>query len=303
MSELPSEGERPVRAKKAKTYEEEDVDLQNQPYKKKKKSKDSKQKKSGFDGKLVGSEESMQLYNIMKRPRGRPPLISNKIKMMPKPVIPLRPFINAVPPPAAAPKSSLSSSSSQSKFPATFQISGPPAEPEVPKAVRPSALVVANRVFSKLMTSDPLSTADLTKILDAPRDLIQSVLDVMQVMGVVVSLKLKDGYSGSSVTGANLYSLVNFTKSATPIQLNALADEVAIRLDNDSRNQQRIKELQELTSKEMSATERTEALRALIDKFLLQQPNLWDDPMYRAIIEHTGNTYQFSKSAVSSPRQ
>lgn len=301
---MQAEGDRPIRAKKAKTYEEEDADLQNQPYKKKKKTKDSKQKKGGYDGKLGGSEESMQLYNIMKRPRGRPPLISNKIKLMPKPTMPLRPFLNAVSSTSGAtPKAALSSSSSQPKFPATFQLNGPAAEPEAPKQARPSALVVANRVFTKLMTSDPLSTADLTKLLDAPRDLIQSVLDVMQVMGVVISLKLKDGYSGSSVSGANLYSLANFTKSPTAVQLNALVDEVAIRIENTNRNQQRIKELQELTTKEMSAADRTEALRALIDKFLLQQPNLWDDPMYRAIIEHTGNTFQFSKSAVSSPRQ
>ena len=45
------EGDRPVRNKKVKTYEEEDVDAANQPYKKKKKShskSDSKSKKIGY---------------------------------------------------------------------------------------------------------------------------------------------------------------------------------------------------------------------------------------------------------------
>lgn len=40
------------------------------------------------------------------------------------------------------------------------------------------------------MTEDPLSINDIMKtVVDAPRDIVQSSLDVMQVLGLVIQVK------------------------------------------------------------------------------------------------------------------
>ena len=54
---------------------------------------------------------------------------------------------------------------------------------------------------------------------------------------------------------------------------------------------------QELTQRDMNRVDRLSAFKLLIDKFLAQTPTLWDDPLYRAIIEQTGNVFQPLSSA------
>jgi hypothetical protein len=47
----------------------------------------------------------------------------------------------------------------------------------------------------------------------------------------------------------------------------------------------------------MSPSDRLQALKQLLDSFLSRTPELWDEPLYKAVIEHTGNSYQRSHIA------
>ncbi len=38
------------------------------------------------------------------------------------------------------------------------------------------------------------------------------------------------------------------------------------------------------------------ALKALMGRLLMRSPHLWEDPLYQAVIEHTGNSFQAMKS-------
>jgi hypothetical protein len=56
---------------------------------------------------------------------------------------------------------------------------------------RPAAVsTLAQKVVGKLMTSEPISVSDLVQAIpEATTDLVQCIVDVLVIMGVVVSLK------------------------------------------------------------------------------------------------------------------
>ena len=48
----------------------------------------------------------------------------------------------------------------------------------------------------------------------------------------------------------------------------------------------------------MNTEEKLTALRDTLDGLLLQNPALWNDPLYQAVISYTGNTFHTLKSEV-----
>ena len=97
------------------------------------------------------------------------------------------------------------------------------------KVIRPPAAVVVNKVLSLLSLSDPVSLSELTSnIPDAPKDLLQAVLEVLRVLGIVVHHKVKDtsiegsananaAASSSSSSSSNMSSVsANSSSSASP---------------------------------------------------------------------------------------
>jgi hypothetical protein len=303
---------RPARVKKVKSYEEEESETPL-PSKKKKKLSHNKtpdpavlktKKISFFDPKNTGHTEenqAQQVTSLVKRPRGRPPLVMNKAKSTAKPTVLPRPTISVTVPINLKSQFSQQVSSLPKHLTPSVQVghlNPPPLETEVVKSVRPSITLITERVISKLMTSDPLSVADLVaRLPDAPREIIQSALDVLQVMGIAMAVKTKDSGDTVSVqisnsSSVNLYALTGYARTHSAVKLCAVAEDTALKVEQLTQTRIRMTALQELTLQEgMTGNERAIALTALLDRFLLEEPRLWDDPLYRAILEHTGNVY------------
>jgi hypothetical protein len=202
-----------------------------------------------------GSSSSLDAFSSSsKRPRGRPPLA------------------------VAPPKKSSSSSSSSSSFLShsgsnnnlygsfggdncDFSSSNMPSGSTAPnnsstsnnnseggttvKIPRPSYKFVVGKVLSKLMVSDPISSSDLMKILaDCPKDMIHSVLEISQVLGIVIQSKSKEGLKQDYPAGTIVYSLVNYVKGSNAVSLDKLEEDIKNRIENEKRSALRMKELQ-----------------------------------------------------------
>jgi hypothetical protein len=112
------------------------------------------------------------------------------------------------------------------------------------KIPRPSYKFVVGKVLSKLMVSDPISLADLIKLFsDCPKDMIHSVLEIGQVLGIVIQSKAKDGLREDYPAGTLVYSLVNYVKGPNAMSLDKLEDDILRRMENEKQSSQRIAEL------------------------------------------------------------
>jgi len=66
------------------------------------------------------------------------------------------------------------------------------------KTLKISPLQVTQRILNRLMTENPLEMSEISKGLpDVPKDLIQSVLDTAQILGIVITVKLNNDESYS----------------------------------------------------------------------------------------------------------
>ena len=194
----------------------------------------TRKRKRTISSKLKAS--TIAEYVPLKRPRGRPPLnltlntassstFSAPIRLINKthsrnPDIPQVPLL--LPTTQAATQKPSKNSTD-------------PADNEVAKVLRPHSALVTQRILSRLMTEGPLSIADfLTAGPEAPpRDLIQSILDILQVTAVIVQLKWKDpknGMSSSSSSGSGslngnttTYSMAGLAKGSEYVELSNIA--------------------------------------------------------------------------------
>jgi hypothetical protein len=109
------------------------------------------------------------------------------------------------------------------------------------------------------MTEGPLSIADLVGYGNEapPRDLVQSIIDVLQVTAVVVQLKVKDfkaqpsssTSSSSSVlnnssSSSTLYAMAGIAKGSESTELNKLPEVTKVKLANAAAARKRIAKLQ-----------------------------------------------------------
>ena len=88
------------------------------------------------------------------------------------------------------------------------------------KGSRPPASTVVHRVLSLLSVSDPITLTDMNAIIsDAPKDLLQAVLDVLRVLGLVIYLRPVDlsssafSFSAASASSSSSSSLAAYSSS------------------------------------------------------------------------------------------
>ena len=200
----------------------------------------------------------------LKRPRGRPPLnpMSNTGASANFPAPTRAPTKSHIRRPELPPIPIISVTS---EIPAkvlksTLNSLGP--EIEVAKIVRPHSALVTQRILNRLMTEGPLSVADLvvTGVDAPPRDLVQSILDVLQVTAVVVQLKpLRDpkqsfssNSTSSSISGGGminsnnsiLYAMAGIAKGSEYTEFSKLTEVTTNKLLNASATRKRIEKLQ-----------------------------------------------------------
>lgn len=124
------------------------------------------------------------------------------------------------------------------------------AEPaEQQKIPKPSAAEVTNKVLAVLMVSEPQTIADLCKQMpDLPRDSIQAVLEVLQVLGLVVQLSTTKeavtAKSNSSNSQTFVYALAEFAKFNTAFPLTQIEPEIKNMQTRTKDVRARIQELQ-----------------------------------------------------------
>ena len=159
------------------------------------------------------------------------------------------------------------------------------------------------------MMEGGLSLLDLAKsVPDAPRELVQSVLEVLQVMGVVSLVKLKPGVvagpdgtltetataaagdassaaaAAAAAPSVYLYFISSLTRTPEALDLRLLQQSTAIKKANAARARERSAALQDLTSREgLSRPERLAELRAVLGQLNHQEPALKDDALYRTL--------------------
>lgn len=123
--------------------------------------------------------------------------------------------------------------------------SNPPNAPnasnnEVNKLHRVPASIITERVLAKLMTDEPNSVLDLLKHYpDMSKDATQSVIDILQVFGILVPLK-KISSSNTNI----FYSLPNFIKGIDSFPLSTISDEIKKRKESVENIKSRIHVLQ-----------------------------------------------------------
>ena len=173
----------------------------------------------------------------LKRPRGRPPLnILNANGSITFPTgirLPNKSHVRRPDVPGAFPSSSGTFTASLK----SSKLASDSGETEVAKIVRPHAALVTQRILSRLMTEGPLSVADLVVpgVDTPPRDLVQSILDVLQVTAVVIQLRAKDPKpTGTGVLAPNavLYAMAGIAKGSEYTELNKLEEVTRKKLFN-----------------------------------------------------------------------
>ena len=158
--------------------------------------------------------------NGIKRPRGRPPLALSAGKRKfdtvyapPSPVVPL-------------PAMQVQTETRMSKENA-----------DAAKTMRPQ-LVVQN-VLARLTTEEPLSLSALIQLIpDASKDIIQSCLDILQVLGVVVSVKQKTQSTNIA------YTIVNFGRGDVGVKLLEIKQRTIVKLSQADAARKRIQTLE-----------------------------------------------------------
>jgi hypothetical protein len=158
---------------------------------------------------------------IVKRPRGRPPLSAKK-----NPIFPSSYF----PPPTTT---------SSSNKPPPSSLKGFDSDTIPVKYPRPQYDYVVKKVTDKLMISDPISLNDLAKkLIDCPRDMIHAVLEVLQVLGIVIQLKAKEGLR-EYPSGTVVYTLLEFAKAPKSIPLQDIEENLQELIMKEEKIQQR----------------------------------------------------------------
>jgi hypothetical protein len=98
--------------------------------------------------------------------------------------------------------------------------------------------LVTQKVMNHLMTNEPASLHDLMKNIDAARETIQSNLDILQVLGIVIQIKAK------KLSTSPLYTLVNFARCSEPCNLREMRNEISSKKEHIISLRKRIKHLQ-----------------------------------------------------------
>eukprot|EP01039_Chlorochromonas_danica_P006445 gene6445-7108_t len=230
-----------------------------------------------------------------KRPRGRPPLIAKRPPIMSfhhsilPSAVPCSPPVMAPPPvipipPPPPPPSKVAVASTAATAPPATEESGT-GTATTTKAPRPPYKQVLERLIALLMTNDPLTLQELSKSMDdCPKDMIQSAVDVLQVFGIVMQVKAKQGFRSDCQAGTILYCLVGFAKGPVAVELEKVVEETTSRREMAARSNHRLAELHELANREMSEENRLQSFNSLLRRFQREgDDDLNADPLYRCL--------------------
>lgn len=155
---------------------------------------DSRKRKRSIPTKLKITNSTTEVIPV-KRPRGRPPLnITTNTVVSTIPIV--APVIR-IPSRSHAKRIDHIDTSNAPIIVHTnnnnskIKVSIDTTENET-KTTRPHSALVTQRILSRLMTDGPLSVVDIvgSGSDSPPRDLVQSILDILQVLSVVVQLKV-----------------------------------------------------------------------------------------------------------------
>lgn len=230
----------------------------------------------------------MQLKNTLesngiagiKRPRGRPPLAlsggKRKYDMLGSRTIFLPPS-PVVPSPVAQVQAEIKPSKDSSNDAAI-------------KTMKPH--LVVQKVLARLMTEDPVSVSALMQLIpDASKDVIQSSLDILQVLGVVVSVKPRSQSANSSSSTSNTsYTMVNFGRGVTSVAFLEIMERLGSKLSQADSVRKRIRKLEELSIKISTEQDKDKLLtcRTYITSMLLEDDSLLHDPLYSSVAANFG---------------
>lgn len=131
--------------------------------------------------------------------------------------------------------SSNSSSSAQNSDNFGKNVNASSGSAPTTKPARPSASIVVKKVLSRLMVSDPLTLQEINAgMLDTPKDQLQSVLEVLRVLGVVVQLITRDpgsvpgsGGGGIGMSQPVLSPLSSSATTASPTGVHSSSAKAA----------------------------------------------------------------------------
>jgi hypothetical protein len=199
------------------------------------------------------SNLDMSQPGISKRPRGRPPLGPKKLTASSSSTSKLSASqteicqIEANPDALTLNRSgndSVNSNNHSNISTSTNTQTNGPSGNENTRAARPNYRYVVNKVLTRLMVSDPISATDLSKLLsDCPRDMIHSVLDISQVIGLAIQSKAKEGLRSDYPSGTIVYSLSNYVKGPSAVSIDRIEEDISARCERERKTSKRIIEL------------------------------------------------------------
>ena len=177
---------------------------------------------------------------------------------------------------------------------------------------RLSAQHVTQRILSQLMVEGGLPLFEITKGLpDASKELVQSVLEVLQTMGIVTHLKIKpsclitsdgslmEATSLAAATGCNaeavaainagngntIYFLSSLAKTPESVDLRGLPQAILVKKQNAEKIRSRCVALHALSSRPNARPERIAELKTTFAELVAKEPSLQDDALYRTLLE------------------
>jgi hypothetical protein len=235
------------------------------------------------------------IRSLVKRPRGRPPLIQSNRNTSNDAIGRTRPFNNSSSvlklPPTIPVKAAVSSSHSKLQLVNMLTTSSSPAaydpssyHEELP---RPSYEEVVHKLLPFLMISEPVTASDLfEEFCEVPEDMIVGVLDVLSTLGIVIQAHSRD-VPTVGVQEMDVYALADFNKFSTELlSYQQITQETAQKLEELRLVKGRIRELHELTSLELTPEDRSRRLSDLLQAFAKADPELRTDSLYDELFKY-----------------
>ena len=143
--------------------------------------------------------------------------------------------------------------------------------------------MLTKKVLGRMMTCEPISCADLVAtIADSTTDAVQSILDTLVILGIVVSLRLP---STTSVLNPTVYTLVGFMRAPEPLDIAKFDDILTAKEENTKVIRNRVEALRELSNKEMSKEERCNELKKFLSEQMSLNSDMKTEPLYQTILE------------------
>jgi hypothetical protein len=153
---------------------------------------------------------------------------------------------------------------------------------------------LTQQIFAALMTNDPLNLNDIVLVTRTHMSVeaVQSLLDVMYLLGVVEKLCLQSdkpeslsGYVDTTSLPTVYYTLKGYCRCSEGVDVRKINTSKVLEAKTSSIEalEQRIETLHALTNKEMTVRERTCALKEFVHSSLSQNELLGMDPLYNLL--------------------